>query len=223
MWSMKRSTGITWELVRNAEAQAPPRPTESESALVIRSPGERNARKSLRSTTSRSSMSWEAQDVLFIKRRRRSLVILLVLNTLSHAWTVTPRGGRNSGPNWKALVSSSLVSHWTDLCWVQGCPDGSDGKESACDEGDLGLIPRSGKSPGEGNGNPLQYSCLTNSVERGGWQAIRQVRHMLPNNDLDEPSGPFDKKIGKHFKSPQSPHNYKIDACDHGRCVFMVL
>ena len=42
----------------------------------------------------------------------------------------------------------------------RGFPDGSDGKESACNVGDPGLIPGSGRSPGEGNGNPLQYSCL---------------------------------------------------------------
>ena len=41
------------------------------------------------------------------------------------------------------------------------------GKESACNAGDVGLIPGSKKSPGEGNGNPLQYSCLENSVDRG--------------------------------------------------------
>ena len=48
-----------------------------------------------------------------------------------------------------------------------GFPDGSDGKESACNAGDPGLIPGSGGSPEEGNGNPLQYSCLENSVDRG--------------------------------------------------------
>ena len=48
---------------------------------------------------------------------------------------------------------------------------GSDSKESACNAGNLGLIPRLGRSPGEGNGNPLQYSCLENSTDRGVWQA----------------------------------------------------
>ena len=52
-----------------------------------------------------------------------------------------------------------------------GFHGGSDGKESACNAGDLVSIPRSGRSPGEGNGNPLQYSCLENSTDRGGWQA----------------------------------------------------
>jgi len=48
-----------------------------------------------------------------------------------------------------------------------GLPYSLDSKESACNAGDLGLIPGSKKSPGEGNGNPLQYSCLENSVDRG--------------------------------------------------------
>ena len=49
---------------------------------------------------------------------------------------------------------------------------GSDSKESACNEGDLCLIPGLGRSPGEGNDNPLQYSCLENFMDRGAWQAI---------------------------------------------------
>ena len=53
-----------------------------------------------------------------------------------------------------------------------GFPGGSDGKESACSAGDPGLIPGSRRSSGEGNGNPLQYSCLENSVDRGAWWAI---------------------------------------------------
>ena len=47
-----------------------------------------------------------------------------------------------------------------------GC---SDSKESACNAGDPGSIPRSGRSPGEGNGYTLQYSCLENSKDRGAW------------------------------------------------------
>ena len=46
---------------------------------------------------------------------------------------------------------------------------GSDGKASACNAGDLGSIPGSGRSPGEGNGNPLQYSCLENPMDGGAW------------------------------------------------------
>ena len=51
-------------------------------------------------------------------------------------------------------------------------PDGSDSKESACNEGDLASIPGSGRSFGEGNVNPLQGSCLENSMDRGAWWAI---------------------------------------------------
>ena len=54
-----------------------------------------------------------------------------------------------------------------------GFPDGSAGEESACKAGDTvdaGLIPGLGRSPGGGNGNPLRYSCLENSMDRGAWQ-----------------------------------------------------
>ena len=50
-------------------------------------------------------------------------------------------------------------------------PDGTNGKESACSVEDLGLILGSGRSPGEGDGYPPQYSCLENSMERGAWWA----------------------------------------------------
>ena len=53
-----------------------------------------------------------------------------------------------------------------------GFPGGSDSKESACNADHPGLIPGSGRSPGEGNGNPLQYSCLENSMDSGAWWAI---------------------------------------------------
>ena len=52
-----------------------------------------------------------------------------------------------------------------------GFPDGSDGKESACNAGDPGSTPGFRRSPGEGNGNPLQYSCLENFMDREAWQA----------------------------------------------------
>ena len=50
-------------------------------------------------------------------------------------------------------------------------PGGSDSKASACDTGDLGSIPGSERCPGKGNGNPLQYSCLENSMDGGVWWA----------------------------------------------------
>ena len=61
---------------------------------------------------------------------------------------------------------------------TQGFPGGSDGKESACNAGDLGSISGLGRSPGEGNGNPLQYYCLENPMDRGagGLQSMGSQR-----------------------------------------------
>jgi len=58
-----------------------------------------------------------------------------------------------------------------------GFPRGSENKESACNVGYLDLIPGSGKAPEEGNGYPLLYSCLVNSMGKGAWQAISQWGH----------------------------------------------
>ena len=62
------------------------------------------------------------------------------------------------------------------LLGKRGFPDGSVGKESTCSAGNPSLIPGSRRSPGEGNGNPLQYSCLKNPRDRGAWRgAVRGV------------------------------------------------
>ena len=52
-----------------------------------------------------------------------------------------------------------------------GFPNSSDGQESACNAGDPGSMPGWGRSPGAGNGNPFQYLCLENPMDRGAWQA----------------------------------------------------
>ena len=66
---------------------------------------------------------------------------------------------------------------YTLLCMKQqGFPGGSEVKASACNAGDPGSIPELRRSPGEGNGNPLQYSCLENPMDRGAWRAtVRPV------------------------------------------------
>ena len=66
---------------------------------------------------------------------------------------------------------SVLAGGWLDLSFgfVSGLYGGSDGKASACNAGDLSSIPGSGRSPGEGNGNPFQYSCLENSMDGEAW------------------------------------------------------
>jgi len=68
------------------------------------------------------------------------------------------------------------IKNIASFCWREDIgyitlPGGSDGKESACSLGDPGSIPGLGRSPAEGNGNPLQYSCLENSMDKGVWQA----------------------------------------------------
>ena len=64
-------------------------------------------------------------------------------------------------------------------CGHGSLPGGSDAKESACNAGDVDLIPESGRSPGEGNGNSLQYSYLENPKDRGVWQSmgLQRVTH----------------------------------------------
>ena len=66
------------------------------------------------------------------------------------------------------VISNVNSGMWSLGIW--GFPSGSDGKESACSAGDPGLTPGLGRSPGEGNGYPPQYSCLENSMDGGAWQ-----------------------------------------------------
>ena len=85
------------------------------------------------------------------------------------------------------FIFSPRIPHVNKTIWYQTCklstglPCDSDGRESACNTGDLVLIPASGRSPGEGNGNPLQYSCLQDSMDKraGGLQSMgsQGVRH----------------------------------------------
>ena len=63
-------------------------------------------------------------------------------------------------------------------------PGGSSGKESACNAGDLGLIPGSGRAPGEGNSNPLQYSCLENPMNRGEPSMLQSMGSPSVGHDL---------------------------------------
>ena len=75
-----------------------------------------------------------------------------------------------------------------------GFPHSSVGKESACNVGDPGSIPGSGRSPGEGNGNPLQYSFLENPMDRGAWQVtvhgVTRVGHNLAPSPSPSPPSP---------------------------------
>ena len=67
--------------------------------------------------------------------------------------------------------------------WLDNFPGGSEGRESAYNAGDLGSIPGSGRSPGGGNGNPLQHFCLENPMDRGAWRA---TIHRVAKLDMTE-------------------------------------
>ena len=77
-------------------------------------------------------------------------------------------------------------------------PCSSVGKESACNAGDLDSIPGSGRAPGEGNSNPLQYFCLENPTYRGAWQAtvhgVARVGHDLIKPELGRLPGGGDTR-----------------------------
>ena len=70
------------------------------------------------------------------------------------------------------LTTYNSCKHFIHITSFTMCfPGGLDSKKSACNAGDLDLTPGLGRSPGEGNGNALQYSCLENSMYRGAWWA----------------------------------------------------
>ena len=82
-------------------------------------------------------------------------------------WRKRNRYGEKHCPLWESSPSWLACP----LCTFMSLPGGSDGKESACDAGDKASIPGWGRPLGEGHGNPLQYSCLENPMDRGAWQA----------------------------------------------------
>ena len=89
-------------------------------------------------------------------------------------------------PSWLQSMGSQRIGHdWAtqhsinEICFIFfGFPGGSAGKESTCNAGDLGSIPGLGRFPGEGNGNPLHYSCLKNPLEC--------INHGITESDMTE-------------------------------------
>ena len=84
-------------------------------------------------------------------------------------------GWGEGGGRWRRYRKAAVLCFqnliYERVWFSRGFPGGSDDKESACSEGDLGSIPGLGRSPGGGHGNPLQYSCLENLMDRGAWWA----------------------------------------------------
>ena len=95
------------------------------------------------------------------------------------AWRIPgtgePHGLPSMGLHRVGHYWSNLAAAAAALCY-KGCPGGSDSKESVCNVGDPSSIPGSGRSPGEGNGYPLQYSCLENPMDRKArWVTVHRV------------------------------------------------
>ena len=88
-----------------------------------------------------------------------------------------------AGEKTKLKMFRSDLKYLKRSTQMYGFPHSSVSKESACNAGDPGSIPGSGRSPGVGNGNPLQYSCLDNPLDRGAWRAtvhgVARVGHDL--------------------------------------------
>ena len=90
------------------------------------------------------------------------------LHFTSYRWDTSPASlaiNHSSSP--ASLASPSMITAWTWVSLVAQLVK----KKSACTAEDLGSIPALGRSPGEGHGNPLQYSCLKNSMDKGAWRA----------------------------------------------------
>ena len=120
------------------------------------------------------------------------------------------------------MLLVSEMSSLTPGTWFLLAPSGgSDGKESACNAGDLGSIPGLERSPGEGKGKPLQYACLENPIDGGAWQAtvhgvvnsqtdrvtLKEISHPVcgPESRLWSPAGQVKEILGalgtkKHAK-----------------------
>ena len=85
-------------------------------------------------------------------------------------------------PLWQKVKRKPLDE--SERGYFMGFPDGSVVKNPPANAGDMGSIPGSGRSPGEGNGNQLQYSCLRNPMDRGAWQA--PVHRVSKESDMTE-------------------------------------
>ena len=108
--------------------------------------------------------AWRA----IVHRVTKSWTRLNRLSMHTRIWRGVSSIAKNISGNGHQLDSLTIGDENTSF---ESYPGSSAGNESACNAGDLGLIPGLGRSPGEGNGNPLQYFCLENSMDRGAWRA----------------------------------------------------
>ena len=99
----------------------------------------------------------------------RKPMCLSGVETVHIRWDLNPWAGTQTRPEPRLGLEPTVLTEIKP--WSQGFPSGSDGKESVCTAGDWGSTPGLGRSPGEGNCNPLQYCGLENSMDRGAWWA----------------------------------------------------
>ena len=115
--------------------------------------------------------------VMFSYSTLKTSLVAQTVKGLPTMWEtrVQSLGGKDLLEKGMAAYSSILASRTShpkkELKEILGFPGGSEVKASACNAGDTSSIPGLGRSPGEGNGNPLQYSCLENPMDRGAWWA----------------------------------------------------
>ena len=105
------------------------------------------------------------------------------------------------------------------LCHPSRCPHISVSKSSACNAGDLGSFPGLGRSLGEGNGNPLQYSCLENPMDRGAWQATVHGTARVRHNLATEPPPPCHPSPDLHYQ--KSLRNFNLIKWGHRKPQMM--
>ena len=137
-----------------------------------------------------------------------------------HGWVL--RGHRRTAQN-NVSINPCIVPHPL----LQLCLRSSVSKEFAWNAGDLGLIPGLGRSPGEGNGNPLQYSCLENPMGRGAWRAavqgVTKVRHDLVTKP-PAPSLPSPASMGQVplTPQPQIPYGETLTVPQHQEILWIL-
>ena len=131
-------------------------------------------------------LDWESRSFLYSKNpshRTHAMLVCMLNSCLNYILRTRIHSGRRDVP-----PATTSLQKKTTKRKKEGFPDGSDSKESGCIAGDQCFIPEPGRSPGEGNGNPLQYSCLEDSMDRGAWllqmlqwteesMGLQRVRH----------------------------------------------
>ena len=123
-------------------------------------------------------MDYRIHGILQARILERVAILFSRGSSRPRDWTQVSRTAGRFSTIW-ATREAPYWMYWMHIIkfwWIKRCImikpgflGGSNGKESACNAGDLGSIPGSGISPGERNGNPLQYSCLENSMDREAW------------------------------------------------------